>query len=149
MYEKFWELQLFENSKKNPHFQLLLPDKQQLILGNKTSLFFFSQPGRGRPMTTVKVTRWLELFFGIRWTAAWSEDLCIPCCQIHKWICLTVKSYFTQTFSYVIIFMFLRENWTHILPKSNLRWLSKFQKRGPLPPSKEKRIYFCCQCFLI
>lgn len=138
MYVKFWELQLFENSK-NPQFQLLLPDKQQLILGNRTSLFSFGQSGRGRPMTTSKVTHWSELFFCIRWIAPWSEDLCIPCCQIHKWVRLTAKSYFIQTFSYVIILMVLRENWTQILQKSNLRWPSHFQKRGPCP-SKGKRI---------
>lgn len=134
---KFWELQLSENSKKT-HFQLLIPDKHQLILGNRTSLFSFGQSGRGRPVTTFKVTRWSELFFCICWTAAWSEDLCIPCCQIHKRMCLTVKSYFTQTFSYVIILMFLKENWTQIFQKVQSQMAKSFPEEGT--PPKGKRI---------
>jgi len=112
------------------------------MLGNRTSLFFFSWSGRGRPMTTFKVTHWSELFSCIRWTAAWSEDLCIPCCQILQGVCLTVKSYLTQTFSYVIILMFLTENWTQIFQKSNLRWPSHFQRRRPHPKEKRVQILF-------
>lgn len=120
------------------------------MLWNRTSLFSVVPLGRGRPMTTFKVTHCSELFSCIRQTAAWS-DLCIPCCQIHKWILLTLKSYFTQTFSYVTISMFSTEHWTQMFQTSNLRWPSNFQKGNtPLPQRKKHfRVYFCCLCLMI
>lgn len=155
-YEQFSHMENSENCNylrmaKKSHFQLLLPDKQELILWNRTSLFSVVPLGRGRPMTTFKVTHWSELFSCIRRTAAWSEDLCIPRCQIHKWILLTVKSYFTQTFSYVTISVFSTEHWTQIFQNSSLRWPSNFQKSNtPLPHRKKDfRIYFWCLCLMI